>query len=567
MVGTRDVVLNGKKNRHGAFMTVDADKYDDIVSRSPFGSNTSGRYYVSVTVDGNRVALGRYLLGMDRDDDRVAHHIDHHPTNNTLANLKIYTKQENSRDRVKQQGRYSSDYSGVTFDKNSRKYIAKCNTGDEVQRYFRQGFLSEEEAAAHCDLMNIHQGHKVDLNFPDREEEYRAMPRPECLDKKKKEVYGVLAVPFRPGMYRAVVMEGRKGKAIPNSITDDFLKCQKSYDRYVVKNGYLHKHLNFPEDYPEYNYHDRGVYLECEPYEGEGGGVQVGNIKGATSPCLIDQDTFDAVKYCALTMRNEYVQCRIESRGLLLHRYVMNAKKGQIVDHKNGNRMDARRANLRFTTHLLNCQNHVKHKDSKTSDFNGVSSMTDLSGRVKWYSALKYKGKYIFSIYTTTEEGAARARDIFLLENPEFWQQKNYGDWTDDLIKEWKDKIEVLRPKRQGKKGKKYTGVMKQRGYWRFAIHCPSVTDDNDVIRYLTIASRSDKNDDKMVARCREIAIVTLPECYKPFVKRNLIRNFEDVDGATLDQWKKKYNYYGFEEPPTEEDEDSYIEDPGIVFA
>ncbi len=52
-----------------------------------------------------------------------------------------------------------------------------------------------------------------------------------------------------------------------------------------------------------------------------------------------------------------------EKNIILLHRYILNAKKGQIVDHINRNKKDNRRENLRFVSAKLNNYNrNVENK-------------------------------------------------------------------------------------------------------------------------------------------------------------------------------------------------------------
>ena len=60
------------------------------------------------------------------------------------------------------------------------------------------------------------------------------------------------------------------------------------------------------------------------------------------------------------------------SKIVQLHRLIMNAPKGLLVDHRNGDSLDNRRANLRLATHSQNQWNRQKIKNT-TSRFVGVS--------------------------------------------------------------------------------------------------------------------------------------------------------------------------------------------------
>lgn len=87
-----------------------------------------------------------------------------------------------------------------------------------------------------------------------------------------------------------------------------------------------------------------------------------------------------------------------------LHRWIMDAQPGQVVDHINGDRMDNRRENLRLCTVAENIRNQ-KRRASK-SGFKGV-----VQKRGRWQASYTYEGKRIYLGYFATAEEAACAYD------------------------------------------------------------------------------------------------------------------------------------------------------------
>ena len=72
-----------------------------------------------------------------------------------------------------------------------------------------------------------------------------------------------------------------------------------------------------------------------------------------------------------------YVSTRIEGKKIYLHRFLLEAPHGKRVDHRNGDTLDNRKANLRLATHQQNMFNRRKAKTygrkPTTSSFKGVS--------------------------------------------------------------------------------------------------------------------------------------------------------------------------------------------------
>jgi hypothetical protein len=99
---------------------------------------------------------------------------------------------------------------------------------------------------------------------------------------------------------------------------------------------------------------------------------------------------------------------RIEKRKpVFMHRQIMQPPKGMIVDHKNLNKLDNTRANLRVCTHQENACNRSK-KRGTFSRFRGVVYHKDYG---KYSAHVYYKSEHFFLGYFTDEIEAARARD------------------------------------------------------------------------------------------------------------------------------------------------------------
>lgn len=90
---------------------------------------------------------------------------------------------------------------------------------------------------------------------------------------------------------------------------------------------------------------------------------------------------------------------------VLMHRTIMNAAPGTVVDHRDCDGLNNTRANLRFATLAQNCQN-VGLRSTNTSGYIGVTRYGD-----KWGSKIRCDGCRIHLGYFAVAEEAARAYD------------------------------------------------------------------------------------------------------------------------------------------------------------
>lgn len=76
---------------------------------------------------------------------------------------------------------------------------------------------------------------------------------------------------------------------------------------------------------------------------------------------------------------------------ILMHRQIMGAKKGQLIDHINQDPLDNRRANLRFADKSINALNGKIRSDNR-SGFRGVYWVTQVQ---RWHSSITIRGKKV----------------------------------------------------------------------------------------------------------------------------------------------------------------------------
>lgn len=126
---------------------------------------------------------------------------------------------------------------------------------------------------------------------------------------------------------------------------------------------------------------------------------------------IVDQYLWYAIPFG----RIRYAKGRLKSKerksnygfDAYLHRLLLNPPKGLVVDHRNHNGLDNRRANLRLCTRQENTANQAKRSREASSRFKGVNCRTP--GRWIAQIAVKQQRKYLGTF--ATEEDAARAYD------------------------------------------------------------------------------------------------------------------------------------------------------------
>jgi len=146
---------------------------------------------------------------------------------------------------------------------------------------------------------------------------------------------------------------------------------------------------------------------------------------------IVDSDNYDELlKYkwyanCVSNLIYAYRTIRVGPRKqgkkitIAMHREIVLAKKGDFVDHKNGNTLDNRKTNLRICTPTQNSRNHNgRQKKRKYSSFKGVKKNLNCK---TWSARITVDRKSIYlGSFKTEKEAALKYNEAALFYFKEF---------------------------------------------------------------------------------------------------------------------------------------------------
>jgi hypothetical protein len=121
---------------------------------------------------------------------------------------------------------------------------------------------------------------------------------------------------------------------------------------------------------------------------------------------IVDDADFQTLNHWKWKRHKHGYACRTATGGrlVLMHRQIMEEPEGLEVDHRNRQKLDNRRGNLRVATHSDNGRNRPKQRNN-TSGYKGVSWDRQ---RSKWRASIKVgRTRHTIGRFDTAEDAAA----------------------------------------------------------------------------------------------------------------------------------------------------------------
>lgn len=137
------------------------------------------------------------------------------------------------------------------------------------------------------------------------------------------------------------------------------------------------------------------------------GDYGIGYFYNSDKEFYFDLEDYDKIKdYRWYLNNNGYALAWVGNKQQTLHSLIMGQEKGKEIDHKDRNRLNNRKENLRFTTHRNNSRN-TSLPINNTSGFIGVSFDKK---RKKWVASLYINRKSVYTHGFTDKIDAIKAR-------------------------------------------------------------------------------------------------------------------------------------------------------------
>ena len=356
------VVLQGVKISPEDFERV--NHYNWRISKKV--TSTKTYYYVNGDVNGFPILLHHFIYGKPKNG-YVIDHIDNDGLNNSRENLREITRQQNSQNKKKTIRQTSSQYIGVCYNKQLKKWMAKCS------KIYLGVFESEHDAACAYDnasytlygrgaktneLVKFEDFVKIDINIKEKIE--RELPK-NIIRTKDGQFYAQIQhnkIKFKSTYY---IMLERAIEAL-------------SIFKLEIKKMHIEPTLTRnSEGFAIINVTDENNKIVRE--------------------CLVDDDVWEQFSKVKWNVSGKYAKTTFQGKFNFMHHIVMGVDAYELVDHISSNKNDNRKSNLRVSNYSNN--NHNKpSKSGSSSKYKGVCRPKKSN---KWFASIR-KNNVVYSL-------------------------------------------------------------------------------------------------------------------------------------------------------------------------
>jgi len=304
-------------------------------------SNTG---YFQGKVENKRISLHSYLLG--KKEGYIIDHINGDRLDNRRENLRHVTHSQNAQNKNtkktigvwKHLDKWSSE---ITYNKR-KIYVGVFNTIEEAQKMY------DKYAIYYHTLDNTEYIPRTNFNYDKESIDNIKIEMKEYITKKNKEKEIPDNITIREnGTYRIGIDN--------KNFSFHFDKTVKTLEEAIKIRDEKIKELSFLEEQELKKHYSKDIQrtkegIPCIPLKD----------KNSISYALVDEDNWHALMLYSWRVSKTYATTTVESCPLRMHRHIMkcSSNDNKIVDHINGNRLDNRKENLRFVTHIENCLNN-----------------------------------------------------------------------------------------------------------------------------------------------------------------------------------------------------------------
>jgi hypothetical protein len=370
------------RNQQGAiidFALVSEEDYERVMKHKWSKMTYPTNAYAIACIDGVHVRMHHFIIGRPADGHQVDHYPDKNGLNNRRDNLRFATYSQNQQNKARVEGG-TSKYKGVCFNKN----MWKAASSDKCLGYFD----TEEEAAKRYDTyVLLWYGQGASTNGLVTFEEIKDIDIDTIVSTREKDLplyiskYGNLQYKVRR------IYKDYSASFVVSSIEEAKEKV-KHIEEEIQKIFEKEKEEHFKKPIVR---NEKGQAIVLIPNKN-------GEIIDET--VVSDECWHDVTQYFwSKTREGDYYASHIDGKKVVMHRYIMKAKPGEIIDHQNENGNTTKintLENLRVNTASGNSHN-TKKRTGTSSKYFGVSF---IKKELKFQSQIrKDKIKYSLGYY------------------------------------------------------------------------------------------------------------------------------------------------------------------------